>query len=74
MSKLPLVNGRQVVKAFERLGWRFVRQKGRHMALVKDGNPATLSVPDHNPVARGTLRALVARSGHSEEEFIAALG
>lgn len=70
---VPSISGRKAVKAFERLGWEFVRQKGSHMILVKTGNPASLSVPDHNPVAKGTLRGLIARSGHTIQEFLDAL-
>jgi len=69
-----VISGRQAVKAFERLAWTFVRQKGSHMILVKPGNIASLSVPDHSPLAKGTLRALIARSGHTTEEFLNALG
>jgi len=43
------------------------------MILTKSGNIASLSVPDHNPIARGTLRSLIRNSGHTTEEFLAAL-
>ena len=54
MQKLPLLSGRSVVKVFERLGWEVARQRGSHIILVKEGHIATLSVPDHREVARGT--------------------
>lgn len=69
---LPLLSGRKVAQAFVRLGWQVVRQQGSHIILVKAGRHATLSVPDHREVARGTLRALVQRSGESVEEFLRA--
>ena len=47
-----------------------VRQRGSHMILVKDGNMATLSVPDHREVAKGTLRSLIRSSGLSVDEFL----
>ena len=40
------------------------------MILVKDGNMATLSVPDHREVAKGTLRSLIRSSGLSVDEFL----
>jgi hypothetical protein len=40
------------------------------MVLVKEGNIATLSVPDHKEVARGTLRSLIRSSGLTVEEFL----
>ncbi len=72
MAKLPILSGREVVKAFEQLGWEVARQRASHIILVKEGHIATLSVPDHREVARGTLRSLIARAGLSVEEFVAA--
>ncbi|HYE17270.1 MAG TPA: type II toxin-antitoxin system HicA family toxin [Tepidisphaeraceae bacterium] len=73
MAAVPNVSGRRAVKAFERLGWTFVRQSGSHMILTKSGQMASLSVPDHNPVARGTLRSLIRAAGITVDEFVAAL-
>ena len=72
MAKLPILSGREVVKVFEQLGWEVARQRASHIILVKEGHIATLSVPDHREVARGTLRSLIARAGLSVEEFVAA--
>lgn len=74
MPVLPVVSGRLVVRAFEKDGWIMVRQRGSHMALVKTGFPATLIVPDHKEVARGTLRSLIRDSGITVEKFISLLG
>ena len=71
MATLPLLSGRDVVKVFAKDGWQMVRQRGSHMILVKPGQMATLSVPDHREVARGTLRSLIRSSGLSVEEFTA---
>ena len=60
-----------MVRAFEKLGWTIARQKGSHIILVKDGERATLSVPNHQPVARGTLRSLIRAAGLTLEEFLA---
>jgi predicted RNA binding protein YcfA (HicA-like mRNA interferase family) len=50
---LPVLSGREVVKAFQQEGWEMARQqRGSHMILVKPGHLATLSVPDHREVAR----------------------
>ncbi len=47
MAFLPVLSGREIVRAFSQDGWQMVRQKGSHMILVKSGHMATLSVPDH---------------------------
>ena len=70
MVPLPVLSGREVVRAFGRAGWQLARQRGSHMILVKDDHIATLSVPDHKEVARGTLRGLVRASGLTVDEFV----
>jgi predicted RNA binding protein YcfA (HicA-like mRNA interferase family) len=74
MAVLPVVSGREVVQAFERDGWIMVRQRGSHMILVKDGRIASLSVPDHREVARGTLRSLIRGSGLTVDQFVKLVG
>ena len=69
MTQLPVLSGREVVRAFVRLGWEIARQKGSHIILVTANHPATLSVPDHREIARGTLRSLIRRSGLTVQEF-----
>jgi len=71
MPSLPRLSGREVVKAFTRDGWEMARQRGSHMILVKPRHMATLSVPDHREVAKGTLRSLIRSSGLTTEEFAA---
>lgn len=73
MPEVPSLKPRDVVRAFKKLGWEVARQRGSHIILTKEGHMATLSVPDHPEVARGTLRALIARAGLTIEEFLAAL-
>lgn len=70
MPQLPLMSGREVVRLFETFGWQNVRQRASHIILVKAGARATLSVPDHKEVARGTLRSLIRAAGLTVEEFI----
>lgn len=69
MSMLPALNGREVVKVFQKFGWRVVRQRGSHMIMVKDEQIVTLSIPDHDEVAKGTLRGLIRSSGLTTVEF-----
>jgi predicted RNA binding protein YcfA (HicA-like mRNA interferase family) len=40
--------------------------------MVKDGEVATLSVPDHREVAKGTLRSLIRTAGLTVDKFISA--
>ncbi len=70
MGTIPLLRPKEVVKAFEKLGWETSRQRSSHIIMTKPGHIATLSIPDHPYVARGTLRSLIARAGISLEEFL----
>jgi predicted RNA binding protein YcfA (HicA-like mRNA interferase family) len=70
---VPVLRPGEVVKAFQRLGWDVARQRGSHIILAKEGSLATLSVPNHPEVARGTLRALIGRAGVTVDEFMEVL-
>ncbi len=72
-STLPVISGHEVVHVFEKFGWHFARQSSSHMIMVKEGEMATLSVPDHREVAKGTLRSLIRASGLTVQEFVSAL-
>ena len=39
--------------------------------MTKEGEIATLSVPDHREVAKGTLRSLIRSAGLTLDEFSA---
>ena len=69
MPQLPVMSGREVARVFEKHGWEIARQRGSHIILVKAGQNATLSVPDHKEVARGTLRSLIRSASLTVEEF-----
>lgn len=74
MPPVPLLRPREVVRAFESLGWQVARQRGSHIIMTREGHIATLSIPDHERVARGTLRSLIARAGIPVDEFLDATG
>lgn len=69
---LPVLSGREVVRVFEFYGWQVARQSGSHIVMVKDGELASLSIPDHREVAKGTLRSLIRAAGLTVAEFQAA--
>lgn len=72
MPKLPRVSGKEAVRAFERLGYYQVRQKGSHVHMKCEGR-ARITVPLNDPVASGTLDAVIKGSGFTAEEFRDAL-
>ena len=73
MPQVPLLKPRDVTKIFKKFGWEVARSRGSHIILTKVGNIATLSIPNHSEVARGTLRSLIDKSGLTIEEFLSEL-
>jgi predicted RNA binding protein YcfA (HicA-like mRNA interferase family) len=71
MPKLPHVSGRDAVRAFERLGFVQLRQKGSHL-IMRRGSVGCV-VPMHREIKIGTLTGVLRQAGVSAEEFIGAL-
>jgi predicted RNA binding protein YcfA (HicA-like mRNA interferase family) len=68
---LPVLRSREVVRAFERAGFAVLpgRGKGSHVVMARQNHPSILTVPNHDPVKRGTLRKIIRDAGMSVEEF-----
>jgi predicted RNA binding protein YcfA (HicA-like mRNA interferase family) len=70
MAKLPVISGKEAVRAFEKDGWRVVRRaKSRHIIMKKEGMVTTLSIPEHKVLDRGLLRSLIRDAYISIEKF-----
>ena len=70
MSALPVISGREAVKALGKIGYVLDRQRGSHMILRQQTLPhRRLAVPDHKEIAKGTLRAIIRQAGLTVEEF-----
>jgi predicted RNA binding protein YcfA (HicA-like mRNA interferase family) len=71
MSRLPILGGREVVRALERAGFRVVRQKGSHVRLRHpDGRVTTIPVHAGQDVSRGLLRKILRDAELTREEFL----
>ena len=73
MPSIPPLSGREVVKVFQSLGRRFERQSGSYLMMSKAGQSATLAIPNHQEVAKGTLRGLVRTADITVDDFLAAI-
>jgi predicted RNA binding protein YcfA (HicA-like mRNA interferase family) len=73
--KLPVLSGEEVIRALRKFGYAVVRQKGSHVRLRNEGDPARLpvTVPLHKELAKGTLKNILSDSGISVEELISSL-
>lgn len=72
MTKLPKLTGKEVAKIVEKLGFRFVRQTGSHMAYQHpDGRITT--IPNHpgEEIGSGLLTKIIKKDLQiSREEFM----
>jgi predicted RNA binding protein YcfA (HicA-like mRNA interferase family) len=71
VPKLPHLSGAEIIRAFERLGFVQVRQKGSHV-VMKRGSSGCV-VPLHREVKVGTLSGVLRQAGVNAEEFLAVL-
>ncbi len=72
MKHLPVLSGKDVIRALARAGFSFVRQKGSHVRMKKQVPEATLNVtiPLHDELDRATLRSIIRAAELSEDEFL----
>lgn len=70
--KLPVVTGKDVIKALSKAGFVADRQRGSHVRLEKISgfDIIKVTVPLHNPLKKGTLARIIKDSGLSVDEFV----
>lgn len=75
MSKLPVVSGQEAIRAFEKIGYEIVRQRGSHIRLRDENNSnhQPLTIPAHKSLKPGLVRRLIRDAGLTVEEFNALL-
>jgi len=73
MAKFPMdAPIDKVIKAFEKLGFRLVRE-GNHIAMLRenpDNTRTPLTMPNHRRIKSSTLRTILTQSGISRDEFL----
>jgi predicted RNA binding protein YcfA (HicA-like mRNA interferase family) len=67
--KLPLLSGRQVLNALERLGFVEIHRKGSHVKM-KHSDGRIIVFPYHDEVDRFTLKGALRDADVTLEEFI----
>ena len=68
MPKLPIISGRECVKALQRAGFEIRRQKGDHVFMQRGSLVTT--VPLHRQLDRGTLKAILNQAQLSTEQLL----
>ena len=73
MSKLPDLPVRDVLKALAHFGYQPDHQTGSHIICRNETTRRLVVVPAHNPIAKGTLRAIIREAGLTRDEFLDSL-
>ncbi|MBI4028482.1 MAG: type II toxin-antitoxin system HicA family toxin [Verrucomicrobia bacterium] len=66
MPKIPGVNQAQAIRAFEKLGFRIIRQ-GKH--IIMSNGEIRLVIPRHNPINAFTMGGIARDAGLVPDEF-----
>lgn len=59
------MSGKEMLRLFEKKGWRQVRQKGSHITVKKEGEGSE-TIPMHKELKKGLERALLKRLGNKK--------
>ena len=72
MPKLPLISAKEAVKAFEKIGYQVIRQRGSHIRMRHkiDANKQPITIPNHKTLGKGLLRKLLRDTELTIEHFI----
>lgn len=70
--KLPVISGKEAIKALERAGFVIVRQRGSHIRMKKITSETVINItiPLHDTLDRGTLKSIIRSAGLTVEEFV----
>ncbi len=76
MASLPLLSGREIIKALSKEGFEVVGRKGSHVRLKKkiDGGAWIVTVPDYGEVPTWVLKSIIRQSGMTSEQFLELFG
>ncbi len=55
MPKLPQVSSSELLKAFKKIGFEVISQKGSHIK-IRDNLNRTAIIPNHKSINKGTLK------------------
>lgn len=73
LSRLPVVSGATVVKALQRLGWVVNRQKGSHVIMDHAITQGHVTIPQHDALAKPTLKSILMEAEVSLDDFLEVL-
>jgi len=68
MSRLPILSGKKIIKALNKMGYHEIRQRGSHIRLSCP-HKKSITIPDYKILGRGLLRKILRDAELSIKEF-----
>jgi predicted RNA binding protein YcfA (HicA-like mRNA interferase family) len=68
-EKLPVLSGKEIIKALARVGFAPIRQKGSHVFLRHADGRRTV-VPLHEEINKSTVMDIIEQTKLTREEFL----
>jgi predicted RNA binding protein YcfA (HicA-like mRNA interferase family) len=69
MSRIPIVSGKDTIRALTKIGYYIRSQRGSHVHL-RHSTKRALTIPNHKTIAKGTLRAILKEAKISITDFL----
>jgi len=72
MPKLPLISAKEAIKAFEKIGYQVIRQRGSHIRMRHkiDANKQPINILNYKTLGKGLLRKLLRDTELTIEYFL----
>jgi predicted RNA binding protein YcfA (HicA-like mRNA interferase family) len=67
MPRLPVLKGREIIAALQKIGYAQTRQRGSHIRMECQGRKS-ITIPNHI-VGRGLLRKILRDAELTQEQF-----
>ena len=67
-SKYPILKPNEIIAALTKKNFKFISQKGSHLKYSNGKN--VVIIPNHNEIARGTLKSILIQAGIEYDEFM----
>lgn len=69
MRKIPIISGKDAIRALGKIGYEFARQRGSHVRLRHPYKPPA-TVPVKGELSIKTVMSIIKQAGLTVEEFL----
>ncbi|MHB8905486.1 MAG: type II toxin-antitoxin system HicA family toxin [Melioribacteraceae bacterium] len=69
MPELPILSGKEIIKALQKLNYKIVRQRGSHIRLHCIGKKP-ITIPNYKSIDRSLLHKILRDAQISDDNFL----